>query len=692
MSKNLVIVESPGKCVKIKSFLGADYKVIASVGHFMEIPKKGMNIDIKGGFEPFYQIAHDKKDVVKKIKEEAKTAEKIYLATDQDREGEAISYNIYEVLDAASKKKCKRISFIEISKKALAEAIKNASDIDMKKVAAQKARQVLDRLIGYTISPILWYTVGAGTSAGRVQSIALKMVCQREKEIADFKPQDFWYIDALMGCEHGEFWAKVVTKDKDNRYLEEKVAQEDFEKLKASKFKLDKIERKEKSISPSPPFDTSSMQTTCSSVFGWPIKKTASLSQSLYEQGKITYIRSDSFAISEDALTEVRAFIKENAEKEYLPSSPNVYHKKSKASAQEAHECIRPIHCEDKGDDISDTDAQKLYKIIRSRFIACQMTPMIVNTVAYSIKSSSKHDLIARGQSVKFDGWFKVYKFTSTKDEMLPDAKEKEDLVLKDISKTKHSTQPPPRYNEGSLVKKLESEGVGRPSTYASIMEGIQKRGYVEKLKAKKGALAATALGMRVFDYLDPNFKDFFMDVAFTASVEDDLDKIAGGEKDFLGVVTSVYNVMQEEIKKAKGADAPGKKHVSTGELCTVCKKGSIIKKHGKFGDFYSCDQHPTCSTIFVKSEDGKFSVKEKKAAAVSTGEKCTKCKTGLIVKRKGSYGDFFACNRFPSCKCVFTKNESGKFEIKKSSGWVKKGTPEDTTEDATEEKEESEE
>jgi len=670
MSKNLVVVESPNKCNKISSLLGSGYKVIASVGHMREIPPKGMNIDIKNGFEPFYEISKGKTDVVKKIKEESKIADVIYLATDEDREGESISWHIYDVLDSKSQKKCKRITFNEITKGALEKAIKNGRDINMNWVNAQKARQVLDRLIGYKISPMLWYTVASGTSAGRVQSIALKIVCEREKEITAFKPQDFWYIDALLKCKTGEFWARVVTKDKDNRYMDDKLSEQDLEKIQKSEFTLDQIDKKDKKIEAYPPFDTSTLGTACSSIYGWSIKKTASISQSLYEKGKVTYIRTDSFHISQEAIDEVRDFIKKSISKEYLPSSPNVYSKKAKAAvkAQEAHECIRPTHCDDKGDDLETDDEQKLYKLIRSRFVACQMTPMMVDTIAYTVKTTSKHELIARGQTIKFDGWYKVYKYTAAKEEILPVAEKSEKLELKDSNRSKHSTQPPPRYNEGSLVKKMELEGVGRPSTYASIMESIQKRGYVEKPKGKKGSLEATPLGMRVFDYLQPNFKEFFMDIAFTAKVEEDLDKIKDGEKDYLGVVSNVYNIMQEEIKKAKGnPDSPEKQDVSTGEKCTVCEKGSIIKRHGKFGDFFACDQYSKdgkgCKAVYVKNEDGKFSIKS--ASGEDTGSSCTVCKKGKIISKKGKFGEFFSCNAYPTCKTIYIKNEDGSFSLK---------------------------
>lgn len=521
-------------------------------------------------------------------------------------------------------------------------------------VNAQKARQILDRLIGYKISPILWFTIGSGTSAGRVQSIALKLVCQKEVEIKNFKPQDFWYIDALLKCNKGEFWARVVTKDKDNRYLDDKLSSDDLEKLKKATYKLDDIERNEKCIKAYPPFDTSSLQTSGSSLFGWSVKKTATLAQALYEQGKVTYIRTDSYHISEDALKEVRGFIKDKYESKYLPDSPIVHAKKSKSAAQEAHECIRPTSIVELGDDIADSDEQKLYKLIRDRFIACQMNPMIVDTLIYKVAASTKHTLIARGQTIKFDGWTKAYKYSKTEETILPEASKGENLDLKDIKRTKHTTQPPSRYNEGSLVKKMEGEGVGRPSTYPSIMESIQKRGYVQKNK-KGGALEATELGMRVFNYLDPNFNTFFMNIGFTAKLEDSLDEVAEGKKGFLDVIKSTYEVLQEEIKKAKG-NAPQKSDVTTGEKCSICEKGFVVQRHGKFGDFFACDQYPTCKTVFVKGEDGKFKIKEKKVLKI-TDRSCPDCqkegREGKLVERKNKADGsaFYGCTLYPKCK-----------------------------------------
>jgi len=653
--KRLFIVESPNKCVKLKKYLGSEYTVKASVGHIRSIPKKGLNIDIKAGFVPTFEVSSDKKKVVKELKEAAKNADEIIIATDSDREGEAIAQHIFDIFNKAEQDKCTRVTFTEITKSAVLKALENKRDIDMNLVNAQKARQVLDRLIGYKISPVLWFSVGSGTSAGRVQSVALKIICEREKEIQAFKPTDYWFVESLLQNANGEFWAKVITKEKDNRYLDEKIAQADLDKLKTAKYKVAKVERKEKQRNAYAPFDTSTLQTACSSNLGWTSKQASMFSQKLYEEGKITYIRTDSFAISQEAIDSVRELIKEAASAEYLPSTPNVYVKKSKAAAQEAHECIRPTDVYDKGDDIDDPDKKKLYKFIRDRFIACQMTPMIVDTVTYSIKTDSKHDLVAKGQSIKFDGWSKVYKYSQTKEETLPSVEEKETLALKDIKSTKHTTQPPSRYKDGSLVEKMEKEGVGRPSTYSSIIEAILKKGYVEKAKGKNSGFQAADLGMRVFDYLQPHFDSFIMDLKFTSELEDKLDEIAHGNKTYLEVVQPVYDQMMIEVQKAQ-KDAPEKNSTPTGFKCTVCKEGEVVEKGGRFGKFFSCDKYPTCKSIYVKDEEGKFSIKQK-AVVKKTGKKCPECekkgRDGELIERKNRKDNsaFLGCSKYPTCR-----------------------------------------
>jgi len=657
----LFIVESPNKCAKIKSYLGSDYNVIASVGHIREIPKKGTNIDIKGGtFEPVYEISADKKDVVRKIKEQAELAEKIYLATDPDREGAAISFSIYEILNEKCKKKCVRVMFNEINKNAIFKAIKEEAKIEkyMPSILAAKARQVLDRLIGYKASSHLWFNAKINnSSAGRVQSVALKLVCEKQKEIDAFKSEDYWFLEALLKCKKGEFSAKVITKEKENRYVNEKVATEDLEKLKNASYKISSIDKAEKQNNPPPPFDTNSLQVTCSNIFGWSLSKSQVVAQKLYEQGKVTYIRSDSFNISQEALDETRKFIKDNYASQYLPSKANVYTKKGSASAQEAHECIRPSHLEENGDDIDDNDQKKMYCLIRDRLLACQMTPQIVDTVVYNVKASTNHDLVARGQAIKFDGWAKVYKYSKTKEEILPVAEDKESLELKSMNKTKHTTQPPARYNEGSLAKMMEKEGVGRPATRAGIITSIQKKNYVGKEPGKGKGLVASDLGMRICDYLQPNFKDFFMDIKYTAKLEEELDEIAQGKRTYLEVVKEVYELLQKYIKNAEGNEKTKPKEAKLmGTKCTVCKEGDIVEKSGQYGIFYSCNQYPKCKTVYTMNEDGTFAIKEKKQVK-TTGRKCPECeKAGrngeLIERTNKTNGDkFYGCGKYPACK-----------------------------------------
>jgi DNA topoisomerase-1 len=682
----LFIVESPNKCNKLKSFLGSEWKVAASVGHIREIPKKSMNIDIKNGFVPTFEVSNDKKDVVRDLKKLADEADQIILATDPDSEGEAIAWHIYDVFSDKNKKKCKRATFVEITKKAVLDAIAKPRDIDMNKVDAQKARQVLDRLIGFKVSPVLWYKAHInGSSAGRVQSIALKIVCDRQKEIDAFKPEDYWFVEAFLKCKKGEFWAKVITKEKDNRYTEEKIAKEDLEKLQKATYQIDKIDRSEKKNNAPAPFDTNSLQVTCASVFGWSLSKSQTLAQKLYEQGKVTYIRTDSFNIAEEALKEVRDFIKDGYSEPYLPKTANTYSKKAAAAAQEAHECIRPTHIKDEGDDISDEGEKKMYELIRARFIAGQMTPQIVDTVAYDIKASSGHHLIARGQTIKFDGWAKAYKYSKTKEEVLPGVEDKENLELKEVKKTKHTTQPPARYNEGSLAKAMEKEGVGRPATRATIITSIQKKGYVEKDKKSKG-LVATILGMRIYDYLQPHFGDFFMDIKYTSTLEDDLDEIRDSKKNYLGVVSSVYEILQKHIKELGEGDMDKKEQETTGKKCPVCKDGEIVEKDGKYGKFFSCTGYPKCKTVFTKDDDGEFKVKEKKEFK-TTGKKCPECekngRNGELVERKNkSNGSlFYGCEKYPTCR----HSEPIDGEIKSNIKYQKRDKSEPEDRDLTE-------
>jgi len=650
----LFIVESPSKCGKIKGFLGNDYQVIASVGHIVEIPKKGFNIDVKNNFTPKYEIIKDKKDVVKKIKEYANKNSIIYLASDPDREGSRISSDIYELLNEKNKKKCFRVSFDEITKKAIETAIKNKRDIndDRNLIDAQKARQVVDRICGYRVSPLIWFAVPGAKSAGRCQSVALMILKNQEQLIKAFKPSDFWYVECLLQNSNGEFWAKVITKGKENRFVEEKLAIDAFDILKKSIYNVDKIERVTKERKPYPPFDTTSLQSACSSIFGFNATKTMQIAQNLYTSGKISYHRTDSYTISQDALDGVRNYIKEKFNNNYLSSKPNIYIKKSSAAAQEAHEAVRVSHIEDEGSGL-DSDHKKIYSLIRDRFIACQMSPIIIDTVVYNIKTDSKHTLIAKGQTIKFDGWIKAYKYVKKEEEMLPEVKEEEKLNLKDIKNTKHTTQPPKRYNDGSLIEKMEKDGIGRPSTRASILKTLQDRDYATKEKGKNGGFVVTDLGMKVCEFLEPRFKNSFMDIKYTAQMENELDLIAEGKKTYLDVVQNVYNVLSKEINDSKEIKMEKKEQKLVGQKCTVCKEGDIVEVNGMYGIFYSCNKYPNCKSVFQKNEDGTYSLKEKKSVK-KVGRKCPECGADLVERVNKSKGNtFVACSAFPKCRFV---------------------------------------
>lgn len=640
----LLIVESPAKARKIKTFLGQEYSVEATMGHIREIPVDSIHVDMDNGFEPTYQVIDSKRDVVAKLQSLAARADEVFIAADPDREGEAIAQSVYDLLDASSKMKCKRVVYHEITKKAILAALGKPRDIDSALVDAAKARQVLDRIIGYKVSPICWRSVAKGTSAGRVQSIALKLVCDRQKEINAFKPVTFWYVDVKLGCHNGEFVARVVVpKDKDSRFLDKKLATDAVEKLKKAAYSMGDVQRSSKSVSPLAPFDTNSLQMGASSVLKWDITKTMKVAQSLYEAGKISYIRTDSFNVSEDALQEVRAYIGSEHGDKYLPRCANAYAKKAAASAQEAHECIRPTHVNDDGLDL-DADDRRLYDLIRRRFIACQMAPMAVDTVKYIVNADCGQKLLADGQTISFDGFSKVWHHRNTKEEVLPSSSKGEVLDYKDIKLTENKTKPPDRFTDASLANKLENDGVGRPATRAPIIKSLGDKGYLTKDKA---ALVPTPMGFSVADFLAPAFADSFMDIKFTASMEDEMGEIAAGKASFIGVVQKFYDALQENMKKVQGVKPVS---VKVGVKCEACGKGEVVKKNGKFGEFFACDNYPACKTIYVKDGENYVSQKKNSSKAEDSGSKCPKCGKPMLVRRS-DYGSFLGCSGFPSCR-----------------------------------------
>ncbi len=659
--KSLVIVESPAKAKTISKILGKDFEVKASVGHIKDLPKKEMGIDIDHDFEPKFIVIPGKEKVIRELKKASKEAEHIYLAPDPDREGEAIAWHIAEAINGKSKN-VYRIKFNEITKSAVLESIKRPESIDDKKVDAQLARRVLDRLAGYELSPLLWRKVRRGLSAGRVQSVAVRLVVDREREIGAFKQEEYWSINAeFEGSSKPAFWAKLF------RYNGEKVEIKDadaagaaVENIRDSRFILAKIERKKRKRSPYPPFITSTLQQEASRKLRFTAKKTMAVAQQLYEGvelgeegavGLITYMRTDSFRISAEAQKAALEFIERTFGREYVPEKPNSY--KSKASAQEAHEAIRPTYLDKRPEDIKhylSKDQLSLYRLIWNRFIASQMASAELEQTAFEIvceteKCKGETVFRASGSVIKFPGFMALY--TETLDEVseegeaiLPLLKEGEKLSLLNLQPKQHFTQPPPRYTEATLVKALEEKGIGRPSTYATIMSTIQDRKYVHKAE---GRFHPTELGMVVNDLLVERFAEL-MDVGFTAKMEEELDRIEDGKMKWVKVVKDFYTPFHAKLSEALAI--PGKvkpEDIPTEEVCEKCGKPMVIR-WGRHGRFMACSGYPECKNT-RPLEGEKPSV-----ATVETDEKCPKCGAPMVLK-SGRFGKFLACSRYPECK-----------------------------------------
>jgi DNA topoisomerase-1 len=663
MKKTLVIVESPTKAKTIGKYLGRSYQVIASVGHVRDLPAKKLGVDVKKKFKPVYEIIKGKDDIIKSIKAAAKTASHIFLAPDPDREGEAIAWHIAEELKS-DKKKIKRILFNEITKKAVSEAIKHPIEINQKKFESQQARRILDRLVGYQISPILWDKVRRGLSAGRVQSVALRLVVERERDVLAFKPEEYWSIQAFLGSSGEPFWAKLAKKGKEKIEINNKEkSQEICDQLKYAKYVVRKIDKTERRRNALPPFVTSRLQQDASRKLRFPAKKTMMVAQKLYEgidigeegtQGLITYMRTDSTRISDDALKEVREYIKETFGEKYLPHQPVVF--KTKKNSQDAHEAIRPTNLSytpKKVKDFLSPDQYKLYLLIWNRFVACQMVPAVFDQTTIEIDASG-YELRATGSIIKFDGFTAVYEESKDEDAplvdddsvaILPVLKEGEVLKLKELKPEQHFTQPPPRYTDASLIKDLEEKGVGRPSTYAAILSTIVDKDYAAKDPA--GRYLPTDLGNLVTELLVENFKDI-LDVEFTASMEDQLDKIEEGDKNWVEVLTAFYgpfkvtlDLAKEKMRNIKAETTP------TEHICPKCSSQMVIK-WGRNGQFLACSNYPDCKSTaeFELLADGKVEIRKPE----TTTEICEKCSSPMIVKF-GRFGKFLACSAYPECK-----------------------------------------
>jgi DNA topoisomerase-1 len=661
MGKSLIIVESPAKARTITKFLGKDFVVKASVGHIKDLPKTKLGVDVEHGFEPHYIMIRGKKKIITELKKAGKAATEIYLAPDPDREGEAIAWHIAEVL-ADKKKNIYRVLIHEITPRAVADALKNHRELRESLYRAQQARRILDRLVGYKISPLLWQKVKRGLSAGRVQSVALKLICEREREIQAFIPQEYWSITAQL--EHPQkppaFEAKLTQiKEQKLQINNEEEAKKITAGLREKQFVVADIAKKEKKRNPSPPFITSTLQQEASRKLRFSAKKTMFIAQQLYEGidlgewgrvGLITYMRTDSVRLSQDAVREVRELIKRQFGDQYLPDKPQIY--KSRSSAQEAHEAIRPTSLDmppEKVKEFLTPDQRSLYKLIWDRFLACQMRPAILDQTTIKIKAND-HLFIATGSVTKFAGFTAVYvegKDTQEGEEeegVLPILNPGDILQLLGILPKQHFTQPPPRFTESTLVRELEEKGIGRPSTYASILSNIRDKRYVELIERK---FHPTELGFLVADLLTENFPTI-MDVGFTAHMEENLDKIEEEKVPWRQVLEEFYHPFEENLKKAEAnmRDVKGER-TPTDIRCEQCGSAMEIR-WGRFGKFLSCTSYPECKNakMFRKDEEGKIMVEE----SPSVDERCPQCDSPMIVK-EGRYGKFLACSRYPDCK-----------------------------------------
>ncbi len=638
----LIIVESPTKAKTLSRFLGKPYEVEATMGHIKDLPKSTLGVDVEKNFKPEYIEVPAKAEVIKKLQKLAKGAKKIYLATDPDREGEAISAHVSEII---GNKKTSRIVFHEITKEAVEEALAHPRSVDKNLVDAQIARRVLDRLVGYKLSPLLWKKVRRGLSAGRVQSVAVRLIVEREAEIEKFKPVEYWEIYCNVKVQRSnvknlQFTVQLIKQEVHNKKESDKVVSD----LNKAKFIVEDVRKKEVRKNPYPPFTTSTMTQAGARIFGWSAKRTMSIAQGLYEEGLITYHRTDSTNIAAAAIAKVRDYIKKEFGDKYLPDAPRFYKTTSKV-AQEAHEAIRPTNVGSKSQEFSGRgalEAKKLYDLVARRFVGCQMTPSIYDETTIDVKASD-YLLRAGGQIMKFDGWRKVIpsKLTEEAAAILPEVVKDDPLKLIKVNPEQKFTEPLPRYNEASIIKTLEKLGIGRPSTYAPIISTIQARTYVEK---KEGKFFPTPVGNAVTQFLMKNFPEV-LDYEFTREMEEDLDNVANGKKEWekeIGIFYKPFEKKLEDVtKNSKRVKIETEK---LGIKCPECKIGELVVRIGRFGKFVSCSRFPEC----------KFTDKY----IEKLGMKCPKCKIGdVIIKKTAQRRSFFGCSRYPECDWASWKN-----------------------------------
>jgi DNA topoisomerase-1 len=668
MADNLVIVESPAKAKTLKKFLGSNYKIEASVGHVRDLPKSTIGIDFEDDYEPKYITIRGKGEVLAKLRKEVKSAKRVYLATDPDREGEAISWHLYNALKL-DEKKTGRITFNEITKNAVKKSIKQAREIDMNLVNSQQARRILDRIVGYEISPLLWKKVKRRLSGGRVQSAALKMICDREEEIENFNPQEYYTISAELKAGKSEFTANFHSVENEKITLSDKAkADEIINELKKSKFIVNEIKKGRRTRKPQPPFTTSTMQQEASKALGFATNKTMLTAQQLYEGvdvkghgtiGLLTYIRTDSVRISDEAFLEAKSFIKENCGDEYAPPEKNVY--KSRGRAQDAHEAIRPTYIDLGPEDIKDSlskDQYKLYKLVWERFISSQMTEAVFETTTVKI-SAGKYNFRASGSKMVFDGFLFVYKQKNDEDKNieLPVMEENQELSVKDIEGTQHFTQPPSRFSDATLVKTLEELGIGRPSTYSAIITTLLNRGYVTK---ENKVFYTTELGEIVNEILADNFEEI-VDIDFTAKIEEDLDKVEDGELEWKEIIRRFYPEFKSRIEDAeKKIGDISLEDEKSDVLCEKCGTNMVIK-YGKYGKFLACPNFPDCRNTKPFFEEA--------------GVQCPLCGGKVLIKKTKKGRKYYGCENNPQCGFMSWSKPTGESCPKCGSFLMEKGT-----------------
>ena len=650
-ARSLVIVESPAKAKTVNHYLGPGYLVKASMGHVCDLPKSKLGVDVEHDFAPTYQVIPEKKKVVAELKKLAKESASVILAADPDREGEAIAWHLSRLIGEENPKIFRAV-FHEITEAGVKKAFERLGGLDQPKIEAQQTRRILDRLVGYLISPLLWKKIGRGLSAGRVQSVTLRLICDREKEISAFVPEEFWNITARLAASNPpEFKAALAKIDGRKAKVENKEqADAILADCRRSPFVLEKIKIEEKRKSPAPPYITSTLQQDGFRLLHFPVKKTMFVAQKLYEgleigelgqTGLITYMRTDSFRVSEEARGAARAYIERTFSPAYVPAKPNFF--KSKKKTQDAHEAIRPAHMDLLPERVKQhlkKEEYDLYRLIWNRFLASQMAQAVIEQTDFDVRAS-KVLFKAKGEVIKFDGFLAVFPNGNEDGDILPKAFEGEVLNLvggeAGLEGKQSFTQPPPRYTEGTLVKELEAKGIGRPSTYAPIIATLQERVYVVR---EKGKFIPTELGIFVTEFLVKNFADL-LDVTFTAQMEEELDHISEGEKPWLEILREYYARLDKDLKNAHKAEDMKHSGIPVEEKCPQCGKDLVIK-FGRFGRFKACSGYPGC----------KFKESLAKKETKPLDEKCPQCGAPLVIKF-GKYGSFIACSDYPKCKYI---------------------------------------